>query len=33
VALLQNESSVDDIVTMTAHTVLMAQRYADLVRG
>ena len=33
VALLQNESTVDDIVTMTAHTVLMAQRYADLARG
>jgi malate dehydrogenase (oxaloacetate-decarboxylating)(NADP+) len=33
VALLQNESTVDDIVTMTAHTVLMAQRYADLTRG
>ncbi|WP_428262744.1 NADP-dependent malic enzyme [Haliangium sp.] len=27
VALLQNESTVDDIVTMTAHTVLTAQRY------
>ena len=33
VALLQNESSVDDIVTMTAYTVLMAQRHADLARG
>ncbi|ACY16714.1 NADP-dependent malic enzyme [Haliangium ochraceum] len=30
VALLQNESTVDDIVTMTAHTVLMVQRYADI---
>ncbi len=33
VALLQNESSVDDIVTMTAYTVLMAQRHAELARG
>ena len=28
VALLQNESTVDDIVNMTAYTVLMAQRHA-----
>ncbi len=29
VALLQNESTCEDIVTMTAHTVLTAQRYEE----